>query len=395
MVIKDIFHNRILRLAALWLLVMTVVFVLWPQRFTGEDMVTVYLEMAEGKAVITPFAYRVLVPAMVGLLPLPPKTGFLIITLFSTFFTLVILYRLFRAIGISHGSSLIAVILAGFSYPLAFYLGRWWRIDPFANLLFVLGLLLIIERKLLLASATITFGVLAKETLVILIPILFFKSMGSDEGGTLRRLTRAALLCLAPGMVLMAVRLAIPPSSPLFDVQGPNDYTELWKMIWASNVGDVGLFARIARELLRSYGILWPMALLGLVLCLRKEREIIFYSIYLIAAGFALCLVASDWSRMLGTGFPGIFILVGYFVDGLRRRHAPGWIWGGLIALAMVQSPLSLMEYRTLNQAGKWALAGGTVLVFILGTALVLWAFWLCGKRESVGEDKRRWARLP
>jgi len=382
--IKKVFELPVLRLAPVWFLVLVLVFAMWPESFTAKDQVDVYLDMAAGKKVTTPFAYRVLVPGIVGLLPLPPMQGYFVVTFLATFGTLGFLYRLFREVGISHGSSVITVVLAGFSYPLAFYLGRWWRIDPMANLLFVIAFLLIVRKKLYLASVIIAVGVLAKETMMILVPILFVSALRPNGEKILNKWLRAGLFCIPSVLILLSLRMAIPPSEGIFNIQGPMDYLELLQMIWTYNVDNLGFLARISRELLRSFGFFWSMALLGISMRNSAGKEATLYSLYLIAAGFALCLIASDWSRMLGTAFPGVFILVSCFVEGMKRSHAPKWMLWAIVILGMVQSPLSLMEYRAIGETGRVALAASTVVVFLFGTACSVWGYiWVQSHTEK------------
>jgi len=91
--------KRSLRLAspplvvAVAIVLTSVIYILGPKNFTGPDAAQ-YTAAALGHPSQAPFAYRVLVPAIVRALPFGTEHGFLVVTLASTLSTLLVIYAL-------------------------------------------------------------------------------------------------------------------------------------------------------------------------------------------------------------------------------------------------------------------------------------------------------------
>ncbi len=351
-------------------LAMAVVFLLGPRQLMTGDT-THYLAMVRGELAPSPFAYRLLTPTLVAALPGSPGLGFFLVAYAATFGTLVVMYRIFRHLGISTQAATATSVFLCLSYPLANYLSRWGRIDPLANLLFALALLWILERRFLLASLIVTVGVLGKETLLFLLPLLFIYR--AREGlFRPRALLAGAALCLLPMVAFLGVRQSVQVEAGSFTVEAVGDMGRVLDEVWSYNVDQFGLPKRLARDLTKSYGFFWALAGLGLLI----DRRLRLECLYLIAIGFALCLVATDWARMLGTGFPGVFIPVALFVE--RLHQGPRWwpLLAGFLALGTAQCYLSLLVYRDLERAGQLAMVATGVLVTVAGAGLAAWALY-------------------
>ena len=347
---------------------MAAVYLLGPREMMTGDT-THYLAMVRGEVAPSPFAYRVLTPAIVASWPGSPGSGFFLVAYLATFATLWVMYRLFRHLGISSRAATVTCVFLCLSYPLANYLSRWGRIDPLANLLFALALLWIVERRFLAASAVVTVGVLSKETLLLLLPILFLYRAREPQG--LRSVLVAGALCLLPIAVFVGVRQTVRVTDGSFTVEGPSDMGRVMDEVWAYNVDQFGLPKRIARDLTKSYGFFWALAAVGLLI----DRRLRLECLYLVAIGFGLCLVATDWARMLGTGFPGIFIPVAFFVDRLERSREWSFWVAGFLALGLVQCYVSLLVYRDLERTWQLAMVGTGAAVTLAGAGLAAWVF--------------------
>lgn len=355
--------------AAAFAAAMLAVFLLGPRELMTGDT-THYLAMVRGESAPSPFAYRLLTPAIVAGLPGSPGLGFFLVAYAATFATLWVTYRIFRHLGISARAATVTCVFLCLSYPVANYLSRWGRIDPLANLLFALGLLWILERRFVAASLLVTVGVLGKETILLLLPILFVDRLRSGPVNA-RSLLAAAGLCLLPIAAFVGVRQTVEVSAGSFTVERIDDVDLVLEQVWAYNVDQFGLSKRIARDLTKSYGFFWAMAALGLWI----DRRWRLTCLYLIAAGFGLCLVATDWARMLGTGFPGIFIPVAYVAG--RLEESPRWrSWmGGFLALALVQCYVSLLVYRDLPRGEQLAMVAAGAAATLAGAGLAAWAY--------------------
>ncbi len=352
-----------------FVLAMATVFLIGPRDFMTGDTIH-YLTMLRGDLAPAPFAYRLATPFIVSVLPWPPAVGFFLIAYAATFGTLWAMRAIFRHLGVSPAASTVTAVLLCLSYPVANYLAHWGRIDPLANFFFALSLLLILRRAFLPAAATLAAGVLAKESLMFLVPLLFYRRV-LGHGRDLKAYLGAALLCTLPVLSLVTVRSTIEVREGTYTVESSEDLDRVWQEVWDYNVEEFGLPKRIAREMTKSYGFCWALAALGLLV----ERRLRLESLYMIALGFLLCFVATDWSRMLGTGFPGIFIPLAFFLD--RLRQAPRWrpMFAGFLALGAVHCYLSLLIYRDLAGPGQIAMVTGELTVIAAGVGLAAWGY--------------------
>src|SRR5262245_3541438 len=73
------------------LLVLLIGYVIGPRSFRAGDT-SHYIAMIERESVEAPFAYRILVPEIIKLMPLDHETSFFLITYVSSFGTLIILF---------------------------------------------------------------------------------------------------------------------------------------------------------------------------------------------------------------------------------------------------------------------------------------------------------------
>ncbi len=348
---------------------------------TGDT--THYLAMVRGEIVPAPFAYRVLTPGLVAHLPGSPNVGFFVVAYLSTLGTLWVMFRLFRHLGISLTAATAAGVCLCFSYPVANYLARWGRIDPLANFLFALALSWILRHKLAPAVAVVAVGVLAKETMILLLPILCWQRIRRQPSDP-RAWVAAAALCLLPIGSLITVRLMTDVQEGSFTVNSVSDLPRVLDEVWSYNVDQFGFSKRVARDLTKSYGFFWALAGLALVAERRLRHDSLYLiSLYLIATGFMLCFVATDWARMLGTGFPGIFIPVAFFFERICRRSSWCPLLTGFVALSFLQCYLSLLIYRDLDRGGQLAMVATQILVVLVGTSLAVWTT-LCHDQRRV-----------
>jgi hypothetical protein len=325
-----------------------------------------YLNMVNGEPAMAPFAYRILTPTIVRWLPWSHETSFFIVSFVGTLTTLIVSYYLFKQITNAPSPALLTMVLLGLSYPISFYLAEFGRVDPLANTLLVAALLMIFRRSFLAASLLIALGVLAKETVLMLLPVLLLS-------GFTQRPARPwwnFMLWVAIPLVSFALpRWIIQPAPGLFTVRAWNDMITVWQLIWQLNVQEHGLILRLGRDLIRTFGYFWVTALFGFLL-LRSDLR--WLCSYLFVVGLGLCLVATDWSRMLGAVFPAIFIPTAIFFNHVQRRYKSALMNILLIICAVLQSHLSFYQYSQLNDdAQRWLLIS-TLAVFSTGALLVL-----------------------
>jgi hypothetical protein len=327
-----------------------------------------YLSMVNGEPTMAPFAYRIVVPSIVRWLPWSTEINFLIVSLLGSITTQIAGYFLFLAITNSPSSSLLTMCLLGLSYPIGFYLVEYGRVDPIANTCLVVGLLFIYRRSFLAASLVIALGALTKETVLFLLPILFISAVGAKP----LLLRWQQLLWIAiPVISFIVPRLMIQPTPGVFTIHSWADLIAVWQMIWQLNTQEHGVMLRIGRDLIRAFGFNWVFAIWGYTL-LRTNTNLRWICIYLLTVGVALCFIATDWSRMLGSVFPAIFIPVSVFISQKRFTDKGGVRVVLLIICAMLQVHLSFYRYGDMNREGQLWLLISIGAVFCAGSLICL-----------------------
>ena len=365
-----------------------------------------YLRMVQDSysAAPAPYAYRILVPFIVKLMPLPPELGFLITTGLGLFVSLVLSYLLLRRLGFGHVTSSVTMLMLSMSFPIAFYAGTWGWVDPVAYALLLLSLWYAGQHRYGLSVLVLVAGTLAKETVLIGLPLLVATVWKSQtQSRKIRSLFAAAILFVA-GVSYWLVRYLIDPVPGRWDVHGLADLWKNWQFILTYNLRDVDPVSRIGREFLRSYGFLWIAAFLGW----KQMPRLRWVPIYFLTFALALCFVATDWSRMLGWAFPGVFLPVAWFLqryfeatahsgkDGVSGYHA-GYLLqhrmvlrkfgpvAALLMLGLTQCWLSLMGYSLLDDQQKIWYVLATVMVFLLGSGLSVFVYLQgCPSNQSV-----------
>lgn len=317
-----------------------------------------------------PFAWRVLVPMALKLVPLPPRTAFLISTLASTLLTVLVLFAFLRACGVASRAAVVAAQLAVLSYPVALYLGFWGMVDPVSNLFVVLVLLAMARDRWPLAVAAMTLGALTKESTLALGPLVAWWWWRKPEPLGVR-LARLAALLVPLGSYLV-VHTLVQPVPGKWDLRGWNDLVHFWRTLWMQKAGTMGWPRWFAGVLVRSYGFLWIAALLGWAWTGRWRGV----ALYLVLASVALCAVATDWARMLGFGFVGVVLPVAVFLDRVDR-DGRGLSWLALLlVIATVRCWLTLAPFGSMNPALTRFHPVLSLAWFTLGATAVIAARW-------------------
>lgn len=361
---------RRLLVVAVWLAAaLLAAFLVGPRAFSAGDTHR-YVAMVAGETVPAPFAYRVLVPGIVRALPVGIETGFLITTALFSFLTLFVFHRLLRRIGAGEPAALITTAALAFAYPIAFYLGRWGLIEPAANLALVLALYCFFNDRPGWMALTVFVGVTAKESVLLLLPLLLW-AVWRRGRPPVARLGYSALAVVPPLLLLAFLRARIPVEPSVYDVAGPDDLRALWAFILDYNLTGYGFIPRLGREFLRSYGFFWAFAALGWRFVPSRATQMV--CLYLVAVSAGLCVVATDWSRMLAFGFPGVFIPAAFLVErGLTRANGRAAA-AALLLLSAAQGYIALLSYEEMSSMGQMSLIGGSVLLFAAGSLLAVY----------------------
>src|SRR6185503_19149119 len=134
-----------------------------------------------------------------------------------------------------------------------------------------------------------------------------------------------------------------------------------------------------AGVLLRSYGFFWITALLGW----RETRAWRGVVLYLLLASVALCAAATDWARMLGFGFVGVFLPTAVFLDDVDRGGR-GLAWLALLlTIAIVQCWLTLAPFVPMSPLLTRIHPLATLACVAAGAAAAIGARWTSIQRPG------------
>ncbi|MGD1049135.1 MAG: hypothetical protein ABR899_10355 [Candidatus Krumholzibacteriaceae bacterium] len=159
-----------------------------------------------------PFAYRLLGPYLVGLLPGPGERAFLAVDLALSVLFVYLMYRFLQRFGLRPAFACLATVLYVFNkHFFGFTSWNYFHVnDVLANVLFIVMFVSLFESRWLVFASALCLGVATRETALFMIPVglLYLverRTLGRD-GGTF-------LAAIAPGVaVFAALRLLIHPS---------------------------------------------------------------------------------------------------------------------------------------------------------------------------------------
>jgi len=160
--------------------------------------------------------WRPLFPFIASFLPFAPITSLSILGILSIFFSVIILKRIMRQLGVDEKNIYLSLYLYIFSFPV-FYYTTIGYLDPGLILLLNLGILLAIEKHTFLFYLNLALGVLMKEGIIVLLPFYWLYII-KEEAGTKKTLISIILSILIYFTISVIVRKLTFNSSLGFDV---------------------------------------------------------------------------------------------------------------------------------------------------------------------------------
>jgi len=275
-----------------------------------------------------PFAYRILTPWLVHVLPLATDGGFRLVTTTSILLTALTLYVFLTGpLGFSPRMGILGQVLLITDICVAYNIANYRLVDPLAYFLLILGLQFAWTQENVLFAGSMALGVLNHEMQFILTPVYYFinKSKGLDLKCLMKTtlLTCPALVCFLLLHFLISGRIEEPSLNPAGVV---SSYV---LASWMTNpVRSIGLF-------IFSWSFLWATAILGYLRCYNCAKVKGLVSLVLLAL---LLAIPFDTSRMLAYAFPPIIAYSLYTLSSwsVSRR--------GLVALMLVVALQVLLQ---------------------------------------------------
>ncbi len=312
-----------------------------------------YIHMADGAVFdfrVAPFCWRVGIPWIVSVSPLEHRDSFLIIAALGIIAAGLMLYYAARRYGFSPQLSTAGMLLFfSLGWATKYNLMHFWLSDAAALGMVGAVILLTLERRILWAAALLTIGVLVKESIIFVAPLLYTLRARRLWDG--RLLLQSILYTLPALALLIAIRNAIPmgngdasylaslPENLRAVHHGVSDFDLAY--LWREH----GLQRLTAPSLLNLKEMsIWswgPLVLLIPFFVLRRPREIFLRFLPLFILAYAQILLASNVQRLVllasaAVILPGLAVLQQW---GRWLRAGDGcWIVpaAGLLALNLL-----------------------------------------------------------
>jgi hypothetical protein len=318
-----------------------------------------YIYMAEqpvGSFHINPTCWRIAVPLLVGELPLPTLTGFRVQTFVFIALTGLLLYFVLQAAGYSTASALLGIVMF-YAYGPAtkLLLADPYSPDPASFVFSLAALYFLLKERDIPLALTLALGVTVKETIVLLIPLIY--TIRAQRVLDWRLFSRTILVALPALAVLFAIRAWIPAYNTvdsyvaqmghqLSDVHLGTaifNFRDAFGRVMAFRLQDTPV--NILRELtFGSVGLLWVLPFFGMRAVASGERTLARSSNLRLLVRFLPFLgitylgwfVALNTDRRLASAFP-IWIMLS--LNGVRSIAA------GLNIDVMWFLPAFLVQY--------------------------------------------------
>jgi hypothetical protein len=159
---------------------------------------------------IAPFGYRILMPLVVHLLPADRFAAFYACTVFSLILTAALVFFILRAMRFSTVFSCLGMLVFySTGYLARFNVFATWHVDAFSFLFVALGFWFVLKNRPAWLAVTLLVGMLAKETVLFILPLYYtFRAARLFDG----RLVLKTLMIGLPALSLwFSMRLVFPP----------------------------------------------------------------------------------------------------------------------------------------------------------------------------------------
>jgi hypothetical protein len=329
-----------------------------PARINFSSNSAFYIEMVQHgpNGIIPPFRYRILVPFLAGLLPLPADQALFAISHVSLVGCLFLAMLISRRVGIS-----IPACIFGASALLCSRAFIWNYVDPYmTDALAMLAMFTMVysylgERYTMFGLAALV-GVLAHEITIFLVPAALFS----------QRLKRGLSICAVSGFVLLLTRTWLGT--------GYGGYLKSLSFFASDHLSHP--FGMLKGVTLAWY-LLWPLFAMGIIMLEEKRFSLLVCSGLLMCGTVVLSLFIVDTERACSILAPVMAVAAANVFDILWKGNQTKAI--GLFTVVLAQIAAA-EAYRT----GTRNLA--TLTVFSIPAILyIAYAFSICLARMREG----------
>lgn len=279
---------------------------------TGDEPFYIAMANHPGGPHNFPYAYRVVVPWLVHVLPFAHVTSFTIIALLAIGAAAAAMQELLGDFGVPRMVAAGLVVGFALSPTLLVVLVRHCRsIDPASVLVMVLGCLFIVRRQRAALLVTLVIGTGVRESTEFLIPFAYVvwarRPIDTDA------LRDVAITCILPAITYVLLRTQIDAVGKQYipGYSGPF-LTARWDFIRSAFEGNTPSLE--LRRLAETYGPVWLVAPLAL-----RDSSFVRRSLVLVALCVASMTYAYDWGRIIFLAAPVFFVATGIALIGRRR----------------------------------------------------------------------------
>ncbi len=273
-----------------------------------------------------PYAWRVLSPWVVHIMPFSPVVGFLLLTVVSLLGATAGLMWFLRGLGLPPTS----VISGGLAFVLlwpatGFTLWDYMLVDPLAFALIALACAATVRSNGIVLALALVLGTLDKETCMLAALFALAWAVQRRNWALLRWAIAGSLAAIA---ALVGLRIAIPVSQSY-------SFLTAFQTIYAGYTLHM-VWSRLTEATGVAWTLLLPFAALQVAHPPRVWRSWAFALLFLGAC--AQCLVATDVARLVVYAFPVMIAAVAFEVEYLtqRLRVASIWWWSLILLVELV-----------------------------------------------------------
>ena len=334
-----------------------------------------------------PFCWRILVPLVVYIMPVPAPTAFWFLTVLALAVATLALEWFLLGLGLPPA----AASAGGFAFVLlgpavGFTLWDYMLVDPAAFALLALALAFAVHRRGPLLLATLLLCAATKETALIGAVFGVFLAFEKRDW----KLLRWAVGGLAGVIAIIAlIRFAIPANAPysyLTEMQNIHaKYTPTWSKFEQQT---------ILSGTVDAWNILLPLAILQVIHRPRVWRSLAFISVLVIT--YTQLIIAANTARLVVYAFPVVIAAAVFEIEYLADRlQVSRWLlWAPALTLEFVwwasragfHTAGDVFDAATMHLADtateQILLVGVTVLTILVIGVLIF-------------EYTRQWRRIP
>jgi hypothetical protein len=280
----------------------------------GDDRIYELMAQDPGATHTFPFAYRVLVPSVVHVLPFGHTFSFSLLAWLATGACGGVTYVLLRRFDVGDRLAVaLALVLATSPGLLIVSLRDGRNTDAATVLLMLVAVLFMVDRRPRALAVTLVVGAFIRESVIFLMPLTY--AVWAVRWVDRDALKRTAAVCAPALVVYLALRVGIPTVGRE-QVNGYGDGLIEGRFNNLERGFDEGLTQ--LRRLFIAFGPLWLVVPLAVRDTPFVRRGLVLVACCLVAMTFAL-----DWGRMILLAAPIVLVAAGVALQRRPRLVAP------------------------------------------------------------------------